>query len=293
MATFAEDFLEERSIPKGAGWVTFINSTIFFILAAMTVTFLHEVYTAVVALILGYDPVMVRSCRSSAARKRRAPAMLDDFFTRALIAGAGVALAAGPLGCLVTGFFFFSLYHAFSRRPGLLKLFLLWLAIHGFNYFLAKWVSAFFIYSGFGVIAAWFYLSKKVQIFLSLLAIGPLFYLGVVISRHFLKMAIRRAMTSGKERHKFLLQVAVLPWFFGSMIVYGINEPMNNITSLFIPICSGVIVLIALLFSRQLDERQTRIVRVDKDPGIAWPAIAVLAAALFAVRLIIYSGIPL
>ena len=27
--------------------------------------------------------------------------MLDDFFTRALIAGIGVALAAGPLGCFV------------------------------------------------------------------------------------------------------------------------------------------------------------------------------------------------
>ncbi len=27
--------------------------------------------------------------------------MLDDFFTRALIAGAGVALAAGPLGCFI------------------------------------------------------------------------------------------------------------------------------------------------------------------------------------------------
>ena len=27
--------------------------------------------------------------------------MLDDFFTRALIAGAGVALVAGPLGCFI------------------------------------------------------------------------------------------------------------------------------------------------------------------------------------------------
>ena len=27
--------------------------------------------------------------------------MFDDFFTRALIAGAGVALVAGPLGCFI------------------------------------------------------------------------------------------------------------------------------------------------------------------------------------------------
>ena len=27
--------------------------------------------------------------------------ILDDFFTRALIAGIGVAIVAGPLGCLV------------------------------------------------------------------------------------------------------------------------------------------------------------------------------------------------
>jgi len=29
------------------------------------------------------------------------PAMLDDFFTRALVAGVGVALVAGPLGCFI------------------------------------------------------------------------------------------------------------------------------------------------------------------------------------------------
>ncbi|MCR9060342.1 MAG: metal ABC transporter permease, partial [Rhodobacteraceae bacterium] len=27
--------------------------------------------------------------------------MLDDFFTRALVAGIGVAIVAGPLGCFV------------------------------------------------------------------------------------------------------------------------------------------------------------------------------------------------
>jgi zinc transport system permease protein len=32
---------------------------------------------------------------------RKARAMLDDFFTRAIVAGVGVALVAGPLGCFV------------------------------------------------------------------------------------------------------------------------------------------------------------------------------------------------
>ena len=27
--------------------------------------------------------------------------MLDDFFTRAIVAGIGVALVAGPLGCYI------------------------------------------------------------------------------------------------------------------------------------------------------------------------------------------------
>src|SRR3546814_16518217 len=31
----------------------------------------------------------------------RSPAMLDDFFTRALVGGIGVALVAGPLGCFI------------------------------------------------------------------------------------------------------------------------------------------------------------------------------------------------
>ncbi len=31
----------------------------------------------------------------------RTTIMLDDFFTRALVAGIGVALVAGPLGCFI------------------------------------------------------------------------------------------------------------------------------------------------------------------------------------------------
>jgi zinc transport system permease protein len=34
-------------------------------------------------------------------RRREGHAMLDDFFTRALVAGIGVALVAGPLGCFI------------------------------------------------------------------------------------------------------------------------------------------------------------------------------------------------
>jgi zinc transport system permease protein len=34
-------------------------------------------------------------------KRERAKSMLDDFFTRALLAGVGVALMAGPLGCFV------------------------------------------------------------------------------------------------------------------------------------------------------------------------------------------------
>jgi len=34
-------------------------------------------------------------------RRRRQTAVLDDFFTRALLAGIGVALVAGPLGCFI------------------------------------------------------------------------------------------------------------------------------------------------------------------------------------------------
>src|SRR5690606_11791939 len=34
-------------------------------------------------------------------RAARSSAMLDDFFTRALVAGIGLALTAGPLGCFI------------------------------------------------------------------------------------------------------------------------------------------------------------------------------------------------
>ncbi|MEQ9248217.1 MAG: metal ABC transporter permease, partial [Nitratireductor sp.] len=34
-------------------------------------------------------------------RRQRGAAMLDDFFIRALVAGVGLALVTGPLGCFV------------------------------------------------------------------------------------------------------------------------------------------------------------------------------------------------
>ena len=39
--------------------------------------------------------------RRTATRRPRTAPMLDDFFVRALLAGAGVALIAGPLGCFI------------------------------------------------------------------------------------------------------------------------------------------------------------------------------------------------
>ncbi|MDK1483104.1 metal ABC transporter permease, partial [Sinorhizobium sp. 6-117] len=39
--------------------------------------------------------------RGSKASNRRRSAMLDDFFIRALVAGIGIAMVAGPLGCFV------------------------------------------------------------------------------------------------------------------------------------------------------------------------------------------------
>jgi zinc transport system permease protein len=39
--------------------------------------------------------------KAIAIRRQEEQAMLDDFFTRALVAGIGVALVAGPLGCFI------------------------------------------------------------------------------------------------------------------------------------------------------------------------------------------------
>eukprot|EP00913_Durusdinium_trenchii_P008294 g7791.t1 len=44
---------------------------------------------------------MARAARASGITRKEPRLMLDDFFVRALIAGIGVALTAGPLGCFV------------------------------------------------------------------------------------------------------------------------------------------------------------------------------------------------
>ena len=43
----------------------------------------------------------VRTGKRKASKQQRKIVMLDDFFTRALVAGIGVAVVAGPLGCFI------------------------------------------------------------------------------------------------------------------------------------------------------------------------------------------------
>src|SRR5690606_20482150 len=45
-------------------------------------------------------PMTATPMRRRTGHLRRAP-MLDDFFTRALLAGIGLAFVAGPLGCFI------------------------------------------------------------------------------------------------------------------------------------------------------------------------------------------------
>jgi hypothetical protein len=138
-----------------------------------------------------------------------------------------VVTFSGPLISLLIGILFLKVISNRPKVKGFMKLFVMWIALHGFNLFFGAFASGVSTDQGFGYVANWLYLNVFWQIFLSLVFLFILGLIGFYSTGKFLETANSAYRIKKENRNRFLLYQVVLPWLIGGFIIYLVKVPNN------------------------------------------------------------------
>jgi hypothetical protein len=179
---------------------------------------------------------------------------VSDFTIHAR-APAPVAIAmaaAGPLYSLVQGFACAWLLGKLEPKGTLFRLFLVWLSLHGFSAAFGYLLTAF---AGRGDVAVICRLLQAGTVLKALLvglgALGIL-WTGWLGARLMLPFAENVALLEAPSaRASLLLELAVLPWVLGALMVVAFSWPFQNRFGLLYEFVAGAFTIAAYRFARR------------------------------------------
>ena len=133
-----------------------------------------------------------------------------------------------PFTGLVLGIVSIIIYSTFQNEGGLLKLFFLWMFIHGMNMFFGSLLMGTLLNKGFGWVIAYLYYMDTGKMIFSILSIFALIAIGGVVSKSFLISGNSYFNFLNRENRKFLLfSQVLLPVFIGTIILILLKIPNN------------------------------------------------------------------
>ncbi|RTQ46018.1 hypothetical protein EJV47_22940 [Hymenobacter gummosus] len=251
-----------------------LNATILYVLAYLTADFLSRLLMVLTAAQLHIPSAW----HLGRVQFRIADA---DWWRNAVVA----VYSAGPLACLLlaVGAGLWCWRRARQRR-GLLKQYLVWLVLHGFNLFFGALIADTFTRSGFWFVPAWLFLAGNgVTVALAVLFGLVFVVLGYFTTPLFLQSHDSRTLMRYPQRRRLLLATLLTPWLAGSLLLAAfrypeltINEELRFVTLL---LALGPI---ALASANELFEFT---VPVPQKTRVAWGLVVVLAVVLVVARL--------
>lgn len=196
---------------------------------------------------------------------------------------------SGPFICLVIGFLFFRFFSIRPKVRGFLKLFFVWVALHGVNFFFGAYASGVAFNEGFGYVPEWLSFNVFWQILTSLISLFILGIIGFYSTSRFLDTSNSAYRVRDENKLKFLFYQAFLPWVIGSTVILLVKIPNNmpydtgNLVTL-------VFLVVPLLFNRFA--RPTIAFEGDRKPTrIKWNIVSLFILLLLAFRIGLNNGI--
>lgn len=134
--------------------------------------------------------------------------------------------ASAPILLGIISIFLTIIYTYLRTEKGLIKLFLLWCILHGFNYFFGSLLVGSIFGKGMGHAIMWSYTSDSEKVIYSIVAITALVLTGVFITRSFLLTANSYySKLEPGESHRFIWAQVILPFFIGNGIIALLMSP--------------------------------------------------------------------
>ena len=200
-----------------------------------------------------------------------------------------VVTFSGPLVSLLIGILFYKVIANRPKLKGFIKLFVIWIALHGFNLFFGAFASGVSTDQGFGYVANWLYMNVFWQIFFSLTFLFILGMIGYHSSGKFLETSNSAYKIKTENRNRFLLHQAILPWLMGSLIIYLVKVPNNmpyDVGNLF----TMSLAVIPVIFNRKVKPALN--FKDDRKPTrIHWAYIITFILLLASFRIWLESGL--
>lgn len=206
---------------------------------------------------------------------------------------------SGPLFCIIVGISALIIQKFFKKKPGIFKLFLLWLGINGINFFCTqmallpiKNVGKSDQYaSHMGVVFDYLYLQNDLlKLVLSIVSLISLIIVGAVVAKPFIQITnSTRHVYKNEHRFVYLFQMVLLPYLIGSIIIliyFSDGEFIMNLTTIF-----SLFVLIVSVFINGLGSRMIMIYRFPEQIEIEKKFLIILSSLMILIKVFFNDGI--
>lgn len=193
-----------------------VNSVALYMVAYLIVYMIYQFTVLVTASFWGLDSVLFYYDLA-----------FNDFSPLWYRLNIIIITLSGPLISVLIGILVYNYLVKRVKSRVWLKLFYLWIAFHGFNFFLGAFASGVSFDEGFGYVASWLYLNIFWKIFISLVFLFILGIIGYYATPRFLETSNSAYRIRKENRARFLLSQAVIPVFAGGLIIFLIRIPNN------------------------------------------------------------------
>jgi hypothetical protein len=183
------------------------------------------------------------------------------------------------------------------KRPGIWKVFWLWLSIHSINLFCAQMIlmpirdySKGIVASYLGMLADYWYWEDYIKISFSILACLIMILIGYLAAKPFIQITnSAKDINKNENRFIYLFQTVILPYLICSaivMIFYSDGSFLFNLTT----ILTMVVILISL-FIEAMKNKMIMIYRLPENGQIENRFLVFLVGGLIFLKIFLNNGV--
>ncbi|TGE14419.1 hypothetical protein [Hymenobacter elongatus] len=205
--------------------------------------------------------------------------------------GVLAVYGAGPAACTIVGVVAGLWFWKRARlKRGLLKLFLLWVALHGCNLVLGAMVGDTFTESGAWYIPSWLFLAGNipniiVAVFCGLVQV----VFGYFASIGFLQSHDSITLMRYSNRRQLIVAAILVPWIVGSAAVAALKWPELSRNEELHFLTMGL--LVVPMAVRSANELFEFTIPAPQKTKIAWSLVLAAGVAAVAWRLVLSPGV--
>ena len=205
--------------------------------------------------------------------------------------------SSGPIFCLIGGIVGLVVQRFYRKRPGILKLFWLWMGIHFINFFATQMIlmpikanSQGINASYLGIVADYMYFDDFVKMIFSVVASIILIFIGSLVAKSFVQITnSTQHIHKNENRLLYLFQIVFLPWLICSgvtMIYFGDGSFILNLASV-----TTMFIVVISIFINAMKNKMIMIYKMPETGEIENKFLIVLSSVLILMKIFLNNGV--